>query len=357
MRKKGSFIYIFLVIFFIISISTIYSAEGILSNSYKNMHIKQIIWYIIGIIIMITIKKINKSYIYKITYFFYIILNILLLGLLFFGKYVNGARCWYNVFGFGFQPSEFMKIVLIILNGSIVNSFNKKNKSSIKDEFKLIMKLFIITLIRSILTFLEPDTGNVIIYFVIMFSYLFISGINYKWFIYFFLLLLIIISSILVLYYYFNNIFTKIFGSSLSLRLERILSWKNSSGYQLLNGLGSIGAASLFGYGFRNTPLYFPEAGTDYIFAVFASNYGFIGSFLLICIITIFDIKLVNLALKKHGCTKYIIIGLVSMLLYQQLQNIGMTLGLLPITGITLPFISYGGSSLISYFIVLGLCI
>ena len=250
-----------------------------------------------------------------------------------------------------------MKIVLIILNGSIVNNFNKKKNIVWKDELKLIVTLFIITLIPSILTFLEPDTGNVIIYFVIMISYLFISGINYKWFIYMSLILLVFVSSFLILYYSFNNIFTKIFGSSFSLRLERILSWKNSSGYQLLNGLGSIGAASLFGYGFRNTPLYFPEAGTDYIFAVFASNYGFIGSLLLICIIAIFDIKLVNLAFKKHGCTKYVIIGLVSMLVYQQLQNIGMTLGLLPITGITLPFISYGGSSLISYFIVLGLCI
>lgn len=357
MRKKSSFIYIFLIIFFIISISTIYSAEGILANSYKNLHIKQIIWYVVGIILMLLIKKIGKSYIYRISFFFYIILNILLLGLLFFGKYVNGARCWYNILGFGFQPSEFMKIVLIILNGSIVNNFNKKKNIMWKDELKLIVTLFIITLIPSILTFLEPDTGNVIIYFVIMISYLFISGINYKWFIYMSLMLLVFVSSFLILYYSFNNIFTKIFGSSFSLRLERILSWKNSSGYQLLNGLGSIGAASLFGYGFRNTPLYFPEAGTDYIFAVFASNYGFIGSLLLICIIAIFDIKLVNLAFKNHGCTKYVIIGLVSMLVYQQLQNIGMTLGLLPITGITLPFISYGGSSLISYFIVLGLCI
>lgn len=351
MKKKNSFIYIFLIIFFIISITTIYSAQGILANSYKNLYIKQIIWYLIGFIIMFLIKKIGKAYFYKIVFFFYIILNILLLGLLFFGKYVNGARCWYNIFGFGFQPSEFMKIVLIILNSLIVNNYNKNPQN----DFGLIIKLFIITLIPSILTFLEPDTGNVIIYLIIMISYLFIAKINYKWYIYFFLIILFFILSLIILYYYFNSIFIKIFGS-FSLRLNRILSWKNSSGYQFENGIASIGSSFIFGHGFRNTPLYFPEAGTDYIFAVFASNYGFIGSLFLIILITIFDIKLVNLAFKKHGCTKYLIVGLVSMLLYQQLQNIGMTLGLVPITGITLPFISYGGSSLISYFILLGLC-
>ena len=357
MNKRISFIYIFLTLFFIISISTIYSSQAILPKSYSNLFIKQILWYIIGIIIMIIIKKIGKSYIYKIVFFLYIILNILLLGLLFFGKYTNGARCWYNLFGFSFQPSEFMKIVLIILLAITINNFNKKRNITLKDEFYLIVSCFIITFIPSILTFLEPDTGNVIIFFIIMLSMLFTSKINYKWFIMLFIIIVLIISVFYLLYKYYNFIFVKIFDTSWQLRLERILSWKNSNGYQLTNGISSIGSAGLFGYGFKNTPLYFPEPQTDFIFAVFSSNYGFIGSLFLIVLITIFDIKLIKLAYKKHSTTKYVIIGLVSMLFYQQIQNIGMTIGLLPITGITLPFISYGGSSLISYFIILGFCI
>ena len=347
MKKKEFFIYIFLIIFFIISITTIYSSNKI--NINKNLYIKQIIWYIIGISIMLLIKKIGKSYLYKISFFFYIIFNILLLGLLFFGKYINGARCWYNIFGIGFQPSEFMKIILIVIDSIIVN--NKKSDS------KLILQLFIITLIPSILTFLEPDTGNVIIYFIIMFSYIFISKINYKWYLYIITFFILIFGLFFILYYKYNNIFINIFGTSFSLRLNRILSWKNSSGYQFLNGISCIGSSYIFGNGFNNIPLYFPESTTDYIFAVFASNYGFIGSIILIIILLSFDIKLVNLAYKKHGNTKYVILGLVSMLVYQQFQNIGMTLGIVPITGITLPFISYGGSSLISYFILLGFCI
>ena len=104
---------------------------------------------------MSIINKIGKSYIYKISFFIYIVLNILLLGLLFFGNYVNGARCWYNILGFGFQPSEFMKITLIILIGVMINNYNKKKNHTNDDEFKFILSVFVITLIPSILTFLE----------------------------------------------------------------------------------------------------------------------------------------------------------------------------------------------------------
>lgn len=340
--KKINHLYIYLSLLFIISITTIYSSQNMLSSTYNKLFIKQIIWYIIGFIIMIIIKKEAKFYIYKLSIYIYITLNILLLGLLIFGKYTNGARCWYNILGISFQPSEFMKISLIILLSQIINKQNK-------NEFSLIIKVFIITLLPSILTFLEPDTGNVIIYFIIMFTLLFVSKINYKWFIYIFIIIFLSLSSLYIIYKYKNDLFIKLFG----LRFNRILSWKNLSGYQLNNGLSSIGSAGIIGHGFKNTPLYFPEAWTDFIFAVYSSNYGYIGSLFLILLLLSFDLFLIKKA-YKHGTTKYIITGLVAMLFYQQIQNIGMTLGLLPITGITLPFISYGGSSLISYFILLG---
>ena len=341
--KKINHLYIYLSLLFIISITTIHSSQNMLSSIYNKLYIKQIIWYIIGFIIMIIIKKEAKFYIYKLSIYIYIILNILLLGLLIFGKYTNGARCWYNILGISFQPSEFMKISLIILLSQIINKQNK-------NEFNLIIKVFMITIVPSILTFLEPDTGNVIIYFIIMFTLLFVSKINYKWFIYIFIIIFLALSSIYIIYKYKNDLFIKLFG----LRFNRILSWKNLSGYQLNNGLSSIGSAGIIGHGFKNTPLYFPEAWTDFIFAVYSSNYGYIGSIFLILLLLSFDLFLIKKAYKKHGTTKYIITGLVSMLFYQQIQNIGMTIGLLPITGITLPFISYGGSSLISYFILLG---
>jgi len=118
----------------------------------------------------------------------------------------------------------------------------------------------------------------------------------------------------------------------------------------------AIGSGGWFGHGYKHTPIYFPEPATDFIFAVYASNFGLIGSFFLLFLIALFDIKLVLLAIKtKSNINKYWIAGIVGMLLYQQFQNIGMTFGLMPITGITLPFISYGGSSLLSYMIMIGI--
>jgi rod shape determining protein RodA len=117
---------------------------------------------------------------------------------------------------------------------------------------------------------------------------------------------------------------------------------------QLTNALTAISSAGIFGFGFNHTPIYFPEAHTDFIFSVYASNFGLIGSILLLTLLIYFDLRLVNIAVKSNiNINKYIMAGILGMLLYQQIQSIGMNLGLLPITGITLPFISYGGSSLI----------
>ena len=185
---------------------------------------------------------------------------------------------------------------------------------------------------------------------------LFIAGIRYRWFLLVIFFVLAVIIFVVGLYFVNETLFVKIFGSSFFLRIHRLLDWSNKSGYQLENSLISIGSAGLFGHGFKQTPLYFPEPQTDFIFAVFSSCFGLIGSFLLIILIACFDIKLIYVSKKaKRKEDQYVIAGIVGMLIYQQIQNIGMTFGLLPITGITLPFISYGGSSLISYMIMLGL--
>ena len=131
-------------------------------------------------------------------------------------------------------------------------------------------------------------------------------------------------------------------------RLERVINWQDGSGMQLENALAAIGSAGFFGHGFNHTPIYFPESSTDFIFAVFASNFGLFGVIILMGIIILLDVNIIMLTRRKiHDTDKFIIAGIVGMLLFQQIQNIGMTIGLLPITGITLPFVSYGGSSLL----------
>lgn len=347
-----------IILMAIISIVTIRSATLILPSYYDNLTIKQIVWYLFGFSIAFLIMYIGNDTLYKYVWVLYIFGVLSLIGLLLFASPINNSKCWYSIPYIGtIQPSEFMKIILILTLGIVINKFNKEHRNpSLKDEFYFLVKVMIIVFIPSILTFLQPDTGVVLIYLLITLVMLFISGIRYRWFVIMFSSLGIIIAFILLLYFFNNELFIKIFGTSFFLRIDRLLDWSNKDGYQLTNGMTAIGAAGLLGFGINNTPLYFPEAQTDFIFAVYASNFGFLGSILLIGLITYFDICLIKLALKvKNNLDKYILAGILGMLIYQQFQNIGMTFGVMPITGITLPFISYGGSSLLSYMIMAGI--
>lgn len=176
---KNKLILLLLIIFFIISILTIYSTTNILPSYYKFIHYKQLIWYVLGFFIIFILYKNKNGFFYKYDKLLYIIFNIFLLLVLIFGEITNGSKAWFNIPGIGsFQPSEFMKIILIIF---LSNILNKANKHDLKSEFITIIKCLIITLIPAILTFLEPDTGNVIIYFIILFTMIFIYGISYKW--------------------------------------------------------------------------------------------------------------------------------------------------------------------------------
>lgn len=360
-KKKIKIDFILLIIILLlatISLISINSAENLLGSRADNYTIKQLIWYIIGFISIIILSFIKNENILKYTKYLYIAGVLSLVLLLIFGKPINNAKCWFEIPHIGvFQPSEFMKIILILFLSYFIDDFHDKYPiPSVKEELFFLIKVTIIVGIPSILTFLQPDTGVVLIYLLITFIMLFISGIRYRWFAIVLLTLAIGIGSVLAIYFINTDLFIKIFGTSFFLRVDRLLDWSNKSGYQLENGMTAIGSAGLFGFGVNKTPIYFPEPQTDFIFAVYASNFGYIGSIILLALLLCLDLKLINIAMKAtNNINKYIISGCVAMLIYQQVQNIGMTFGLLPITGITLPFISYGGSSLLSYMIMLGI--
>ena len=348
---------LYVSIFAIISLISIYSASMYLSKTLGNLVLKQAMWYAVGILFIFIIYKLKISFFIKISPYIYLFNVILLLGLLFVGPVINGSRCWYIIEGIGsFQPSEFMKISLVLIEAYIIDKFSSKEKNT-KNEFKLIALIFIVFLIPSILTFLEPDTGAVIIYFIITLLMLFISGIRLRWFIIGISTLIIVVASFLAFFFLKQDMFIKIFGSDFFYRIDRVINWQNGSGMQLENSLAAIGSSGILGHGFNKTPLYFPEAGTDFIFSVYASNFGLIGSCIFILLVMLFDIHLIKVGTSSKNIYKYIISGILGIFIYQQIQNISMTLGLLPITGITLPFISYGGSSLLSYMILIGFVI
>ena len=342
-------------VFMIISILCIYSSSFLLPTSYNNLFIKQIIWYIIGFIIIFLISNLKSDFFYRYSFVLYIIGNIFLILVLFFGTESNGAKCWFTIPMIGsFQPSEFMKIILILVLSNYLNK-HKDIKKTFKNELKIIFNCFILTLIPSFFIFLEPDTGIIFIFFMILIVMLFVYGIRYRWFITLIIIITLLSSAFLILFFKYQDTFINIFGTKFFYRMDRLVDFKNGSGMQLTNAMAAVGSAGIFGHGFNKTPIYFPEPQTDFIFSIFASNFGFIASLILILIILYFDLNILRIAMKCNFQNKLIISGILGMLLFGQIQNIGMNIGLMPITGITLPFISYGGSSLISYMIIIGI--
>ena len=311
-----------IIVYMFISLGNLYLYDISLFN-------KQLIWYLLGFGILCFYKKFSIKFVFIL----YLILNVLLLYLLLFGDSINGSRAWLSIGGFSIQPSEFMKVVLIVLLSYIVIS-NKK----------YLLKCFLLTLIPSVLTFLEPDTGNVIFYVLI---FLCVIGGRVKLFKYFYIPLLL--GVIFVYLYLFQiDLFISLFGSSFFYRLDRFKNLFDS--YQLNMALIGISNSKLFGI---DSLVMVPEVSTDFVFTLFIMNFGFIGLIFYISINLIFYYLLIRIYKNSVGITKEISYLFLIMKFVQEFIHIGMNVGILPITGITLPFISYGGSSLLSYFILL----
>lgn len=334
--KNKMMIIICIVIFMFFSLMNIY----VNTTSFLS---KQIIFFVGGFTILLIFLKLKCQNLFRLTFLIYLILNALLLYLLLFGSVRNGSRAWLDLGFFSFQPSELMKIVLIILLAIIINMYDK-----------YFFKSIIITLIPAVLTFLEPDTGNVIFYFVILLTALLSKTKNSLAYIRIFILGLI--CSVLFMFFYFTNesLFINIFGSSFYYRMDRLVAFANNSSYQLKNALIGIGSGGLVGHGLKSA-VYIPEAITDFAFSLLLTNTGFMGSLIYLSTNLLFNFTIIKIINNKVGVMKSVTLIFLIMKVTQDSIHMLMNIGLFPITGITLPFISYGGSSLISYFIITGL--
>ena len=297
---------------------------------------KHLIFLIISIFILIITSKINFNFIKKYIKLIYITSIILLLVVLIFGKEINGSKAWLKFFGFSFQPSELAKLALILYTAILIQNNNR------------ITKPFILFIIPSILTFLEPDTGAILIYFIIFISKLKFIKINKKLLIIISLSLFLIILIHICIYFTNPNILINIYGPKLFYRIDRLISFQNQNNIQNINSLISIGSGKL---------LYIPENHNDFIFASIISKYSPL-SFILIIIsyITIFLYYIKNITNKKD-ISNTINFIILNMLLFQVFYNILMNLSLVPIIGIPLPFLSYGGSYLITLYTLIGISI
>ena len=355
-RLKQNYGLLFIPIILIMLISFLNMANASLISSSYNYHLlKQILWYSLGFGLIFFLTRLNLQKIFKYSFYFYLLGLGLLFLVLVFGHVINGAKAWFTFGFFSFQPSELMKLALALYLTKIISETKLPNWQA---ELKLIMKVLIITLIPSLLVFLEPDTGAIIFFFLIAFTLLFFAKISKWWFLLFLGLLAFFSLSFYLLYIFNQDLLIKLIGTSFFYRVERLLTFTSQNSYQLENALVVIGSAGLWGSGLGRVSLYIPEAPTEFIFAFNIGNFGLIAGVLILLLYFVLDLYLVYLVQKgNEEKIKLFLISFISIFFFQQIINIGMNLGLLPIIGIPLPFLSYGGSTIIIYFLFLGIII
>ncbi|MBF0814639.1 MULTISPECIES: FtsW/RodA/SpoVE family cell cycle protein [Staphylococcus] len=346
-----------LVLLAIISVTIINSAMG--GGQYSaNFSIRQILYYVLGGLIACLIMLVSPKKLIKYTYLLYFLLCAALFILIIIPEtpitpIINGAKSWYKLGPISVQPSEFMKIVLILALAKLVSRHNQFTfNKSLETDFKLLLKIAGISVIPMGLILLQNDLGTMLVLCAIIVGVIVVSGISWKILAPVFIAGIVLASSIILSIIYKPSLIENSFGIK-TYQMGRINSWldpytySSGDGYHLTESLKAIGSGQLFGKGFNHGEVYIPENHTDFIFSVIGEEFGFIGSVILILVFLAFIFHLVRLATKfELPFSKLFIIGYATLVLFHVLQNIGMTIQLLPITGIPLPFISYGGSSL-----------
>ncbi|MEB6551124.1 rod shape-determining protein RodA [Heyndrickxia sporothermodurans] len=365
-NKKNYFDYglLFIIfLFMIVSCIGIYSAQKD-STYHENFVIKQFIWYVVGLSISIVIYYFDFEQIKKLSLYVYLAGNFTLVVLHFspdsIAPVTKGAKAWFNLPGIGsIQPSEFMKVFLILYLARVIANHNERYYNrTIKSDIYLISKLIIVTIIPIGLILLQNDAGTAMVITIIMIGMLFVSGVSWK-LISTLAALGISILSILVLIYIYNPDLLLHFLSQY--QIDRINSWldpftfSQGIGYQLANSILAIGSGLTFGKGFYKSEVPVPEAHSDFFFTKIGEEFGFIGGSIVISMYFILIYKIMVIVFQNKGQYEtFIGAGVISMLTFHIFENIGMVMGLVPITGIPLPLLSYGGSSILSTLLALG---
>lgn len=332
-----------------------------------NFLLKQVLYYAMGFIMAIILIFISPKTIRKYVWIVYILGNLSLVGLLVspessFTPIINGAKSWYRLGPISVQPSEFMKIILILVLANVVYQHNRftYNKSITRD-FNLLFKIFLTSLVPMGLILFQNDLGTTLVLIAIILGVIIVSGVTWRILAPVFIALFAFGSSVILLMIYKPSIIEKVSGVQ-TYQFGRINSWldpytySSGDGYHLTESLKAIGSGQIFGKGLNNGEVYIPENHTDFIFSIIGEEFGFIGTIAVLIIFLMLFFHLIKLATTtSHPFNAIFIIGYLTFVLFHVVQNIGMTIQLLPITGIPLPFISYGGSSLWSLMAGIGI--
>ncbi len=336
------------ILLIIIGMIALFSATQ--ENSQDELK-KQIIWLVVSIPIMILVICIDYEVIVKISPIFYGIFLILLVAVL-FTESVNGATSWFNIGSFSFQPSEFAKIFVILTFSYAVVKIQERGKDEISKPSKLALSLLVIA-VPVLLIIKQPDYGTALAFLIATVLILYVAGIKKRYII---ASILIVVISAPLLYFF-------VLPEHAKTRIDVFLNPNldpRGAGYNILQSKLAIGSGQLFGMGLlkgNQTQLGFlyPKT-TDFIFAVIGEEMGFVVTVAIVLIYVILITKAIFVAkTAKDDLGSYIAMGIAGIFLFHMVENIGMTIGLLPITGVPLPFVSYGGSSLLTNLILIAL--
>lgn len=356
-----------LFLFFIVSVIAISSAQTSGQYAGYNFVLRQAFWYVVGFILIGFALLFDPDQYKRLAWYAYgfglFLLTILIIAPSSIAPVRNGAKSWFELPGIGsIQPSEFMKTFLILALARVISSHHEDNpKKTIKSDFILLMKIGVVALVPLGLIMQQPDLGTSLVIIAIVSGLILVSGITWKLIVPIFTGAAAIGGSILALVVYAPQILEKYLKVQ-PYQFGRIYSWldpynyQKQEGYHLVNSLKAIGSGQVFGKGYQDKQVYIPENHTDFIFSVIGEEFGFIGASIVISLFFLLIYHLTKTALDiKEPFSAYVCAGVISMITFHVFQNIGMTIQLLPITGIPLPFISYGGSALMGNMLALGL--
>lgn len=336
---------ILFIVFLLMVLGTLnlYSAT---LNQKENFFYRQIFWNFIGIALCFLFAFYDYRRLIKLSNYLYVALIGLLVLTLIFGRGSGGAKRWIVLFGFSFQPSEFIKPVIILLYSRFLALRGEITR------LEEVVELGLYSLFPALLIAKQPDLGTagVMVFFFLV--YLFLSSSHLK---YFFVTMLASIGSIPVLWEFLKDY-----------QKRRLLAFLDPEydplgvGYNLLQSKISLGSGGVFGAGFLNglqhKLRFLPEHHTDFIFCVWGEEFGFLGASLLIFLYALLTWRVYKIALlskDKEGF--YITAGVASLFFLHVFVNIAMTVGLIPVKGLPLPFFSYGGSATLTFMICIGL--
>ena len=331
---------------------------------------QQLAWIVLGIIISFVVMFFNTKFLWQATPYLYALgLVLMVLPLVFYNPSLvaaTGAKNWVSIGGVTlFQPSEFMKISYILILARVIVQFTQKHKEkerTIALDFHLILWLIVFTLPVLVLLALQSDLGTALVFVAIFAGLVLLSGVSWKIIIPIFATVVSGIAGFLAIFITKDG---RAFMHQIGMptyQINRILAWLNpfdyaqTTTYQQAQGQIAIGSGGLFGQGFNVSNLLIPVRESDMIFTVIAEDFGFIGSVLVITLYLLLIYRMLKITLKSNNqFYTYISTGFTMMLLFHIFENIGAVTGLLPLTGIPLPFISQGGSAIISNLIGVGL--